>query len=121
MPLVFLEIIISWYDELCVRVKWGDQFSDWFAVTAGVRQGGVLSPDFYSIYVDDLISKLKTLNKGCHFLGTFAAALMYADDIAILAPSLMGLSSLLDACSDYCCDWDICLNAKKSKLLYFGK
>ena len=71
--------------------------------------------------MDALISKLKTLNKGCHFLGTFAAALMYADDIAILAPSLMGLSSLLDACSDYCRDWDICLNAKKLKLLYFGK
>ena len=29
--------------------------------------------------------------------------------------------SLLNACNDYCADWDIGLNAKKSKLLYFGK
>ena len=49
------------------------------------------------------------------------AAFMYADDMAILAPSIKGLRILLDACSLYCNDWDICLNEKKSKLLYFGK
>ena len=92
-----------------------------FSVTAGVRQGGVLSPDFYSIYVDDLILKLRSLHKGCYFLEMFAAALFYADDVAILAPSIKGLSALLNVCSDYCAEWDIGLNPKKSKLLYFGK
>ena len=103
------------------RVKWGEQYSDWFIITAGVRQGGVLSPDFYSIYVDALLSKLMTLNKGCYLHGVFAAALFYADDMVILAPSLKGLSNLLAACSDYCLEWDICLNPKKSRNLYFGK
>ena len=121
VPLVFLDMIMAWYDGLCVRVKWANHFSDWFSVTAGVRQGGVLSPDFYCIYIDDLIQKLKLLNKGCRYLDMFAAALMYADDMALLAPSLRGLKSLLDSCNNYCQDWDICLNAKKSRLLYYGK
>ena len=98
----------------------GDHFSDWFCVTAGVRQG-VLFPDFYSIYVDDLIYKLKNLNKGCYFCGVFAAALFYADDMAILSPTLKGLSSLQQQCEQYCVEWDICINAKKSRCLYFGK
>ena len=121
VPLIFLDIIITWYGELLCRVKWGDAYSEWFSVTAGVRQGGVLSPDFYSIYIDDLIKKLKSLLKGCYYLTIFAAALFYADDMAILVPSIKGLTALLNICDEFCCEWDICLNAKKSKILYYGK
>ena len=126
VPANFLNVIISWYSDLKCCVKWADQFSDWFAITAGVRQGGILSPDFYSpdfysIYVDDLITKLKASKKGCYYVDSFAAALFYADDMAILAPSIRGLQSLLEICGEYCAEWDICLNAKKSKNLYFGK
>ena len=121
VPIVFLDVIILWYDGLRCRVKWGDHFSEWFSVEAGVRQGGVLSPDFYCIYVDDLILKLSNSQKGCYYLGIFTAALFYADDMAILAPSIKALKTLLDICGQYCLDWDICLNASKSKLMYFGK
>ena len=121
VPLIFLDLIISWYSELHCQVKWGDAYSDWFEVTAGVRQGGVLSPDFYSLYVDDLISILRSLGVGCYYLTIFVAALFYADDMAILAPSIKGLMTLLTACDQYCKDWDICLNAKKSKILPFGR
>ena len=114
VPANFLNVIISWYSDLKCCVKWADQFSDWFAITAGVRQGGILSPDFYSIYVDDLITKLKASKKGCYYVDSFAVALFYADDMAILAPSIRGLQSLLEICGEYCAEWDICLNAKKS-------
>ena len=86
-----------------------------------MRQGGILSPDLYSIYVDDLLSELQKSRKGCYFGSCFAAALFYADDMALLAPSIRGLKSLLSICAAYCDEWDICLNAKKSKCLYFGK
>ena len=120
VPFMFLTIIISWYSDLHCRVKWGDVFSDWFIITAGVRQGGVLSPDFYSIYVDDLLSEIRKSKIGCYYGLYFAAALFYADDMALLAPSLRGLSCLLSICADYCKEWDIGLNPKKSKCLYFG-
>ena len=61
VPLIFLDIIISWYNDLSCRVKWGENFSDWFTISAGVRQGGVLSPDLYCLYVDDLIIQLKRM------------------------------------------------------------
>ena len=56
-----------------------------------------------------------------HYIGIFAAAFFYADDMTVLAPSIKALCVLLEACSSYCHAWDICLNAKKSRLLYFGK
>ena len=121
IPLIFLDLIIFWYSNLKCRVKWDDSYSDWFAIMAGVRQGGILSPDFYCLYVEDLIDILKAKNVGCHILSVFLAALIYADDMALLSPSIKGLCILLEACNDYCTDWDICLNARKSKLIYFGK
>ena len=120
-PLVFIDIIISWYDGLFCRVKWGNFYSEWFQITAGVRQGGVLSPNFYCIYVDDLLLKLKSLQKGCHIQSRFAASFFYADDMCVIAPSIKALSSLFNACEAYCIEWDIGLNAKKSRNLYFGK
>ena len=101
VPIVFLEVIMSWYDGLQCRVKWDGQFSEWFTISAGVRQGGVLSPDFYSIYVDELISIIQRSNRGCYVNNVFMAALFYADDMALLAPSIKGLSLLLKICGDY--------------------
>ena len=121
VPLVFLDIIISWYSDLSCRVKWGEHFSEWFAISAGVRQGGVLSPDLYCLYVDDLIDNLKKLGKGCHLFNRFAATFFYADDMCVLAPSMKGLETMLKLCESYCLEWDIALNAKKSRNLYFGK
>ena len=103
------------------KVARPDFFFPTVSVTAGVRQGGVLSPDLYNIYVNKLICILQASGLGCYAYGIFAAALLYADDICILAPSLRGLQKLLDICSAYCSDWDICLNPKKTKNMVFGK
>ena len=120
VSLCFIDILITWHDGLWCRVKWDGHMSDWFPIHAGVRQGGVLSPDLYSLYVDDLILILKSSGAGCHYIRTFAAALFYADDMAVLSPSLKGLQKLLDLCSSYCEEWDIRLNASKTKNLFFG-
>ena len=58
IPKILLDVIIFWYSDLKCRVKWDDLYSEWFAVKAGVRQGGILSPDFYCLYVEDLIAIL---------------------------------------------------------------
>ena len=120
-PKIFIDIVITWYDGLYCHVLWNGAYSSWFNVTAGVRQGGVLSPDFYGLYVDELFKILESSGIGCYYLNRFAAALMYADDMALIAPSLKSLQKLLTLCERYCIEWDIKLNAKKSKNLSFGK
>ena len=121
LPKSFLDVLINWYNGLQCRVKWGSFYGDWFLISAGVRQGGILSPDFYNIYVDDLIRMLQESKVGCYISDIFAAAIFYADDMCVVASSLRGLQKLLELCSAYCSEWDICLNVKKTKNLYFGK
>ena len=121
VPLTFLNVIIMWYSNLECRVRWGDTTSEWFIIEAGVRQGGVLSPVFYCIYVDDLVAILVAVGVGCYLCGKFLSILLYADDMALLAPSLKGLQTLLQVTESYCKQWDILLNTKKTKNMFFGK
>jgi len=43
----------------------------WFSILCGVRQGGVLSPYLYAIYVDDLINELRSSGYGAHIGSVF--------------------------------------------------
>ena len=71
-----------------VRVRWGDAFSFWFQIYAGVRQGGVLSPVLFAIYMDVLIVRLRDAGYGCRLVNEFYGCLVYADDILLLAHTL---------------------------------
>ena len=113
-----LHILCSFHHN---RVRWGDCLGDWFAIQAGVRQGGILSPDFYSLYIDDLVTILSDAGIGCHVKNLFLSILLYADDMCLLAPSLKGLQRLLQLTEKYCVEWDVMLNSKKSKNMQFGK
>ena len=78
---------------MCVR--WGGTYSTFFSVTNGVRQGSILSPYLFNIYVDDLSVALNACRVGCCVGKILINHLMYADDLVILAPSVSGLSKLL--------------------------
>ena len=53
------------------------------------------------MYVNDLINALKKSRVGCHIIDMFVAAIMYADDLALLAPTRLSLQTLLDICYAY--------------------
>ena len=74
------------------RVRWGDFLSD--GVTHGGAQGGILSPRFFILYIDDLSIALSTSKYGCTFGGCPVNNLSYADDMAILSTSAATLQKL---------------------------
>ena len=121
VPLCILNLIIYWYSNLTSIVKWNGVFSRAFSVGSGVRQGGVLSPHLFAIYLDDLISILRKLKIGCHILDVFISAIAYADDICLLAPCRSALQTLLDACENYGKLWCLSYNPSKSKTMFFGR
>ncbi len=60
---------------LCVtlRVRWESTQSSYFNVSNGVKQGGVISPILFCIYIDGLLVELEKsgvgLFMGCIFSG----------------------------------------------------
>ena len=100
---------------MCVR--WGNSVSKGFKVTNGVRQGGILSPYLFNIYLDDLSITLRKQYAGCKIADRIINHLLYADDLVLMCPSYRGLQDLLDICSEYADKHDIKFNTKKSVVL----
>ena len=85
-----------------------------------MKQGGVLSPRIFTMYVDDIIVRLRNRGIGCHLLSTFLACIMYADDLCLIAPTRGAMQQMLEICEEFCLEFCLSFNAKKSKALTFG-
>jgi len=106
---------------MTARCKWFESHSYTFDVPSGVKQGGVLSPHFFAVYVDELICILRKLNRGCKIGNLFIACLFYADDLTLLSPIRSVMQKLLDACYQYGEKYCLSFNLKKTKTIVFGK
>ena len=72
-----------------------------FKLTNGTRQGSVLSPIIFSVYLDGLIQDLRKQGLGCHINGAWMGCFGYADDLILLSPSREVMAKMLDVCGSY--------------------
>ncbi len=76
-----------------------DEFSECFAATNGVKQGGVISPTLFCVYMDGLLTELSNSGYGCYMGGVFTGLFVYAHDHKLLTHSVYALHIV----------WHICL------------
>jgi len=120
VPYMFIRILHNWFSNLSCSVVWKSMMGDAFRVTCGVRQGGILSPILFSVYIDDIIEKMRKSGYGIYIGTQFVGSILYADDIALVSCSCHGLQKLIDICQHYGGVWDIKFNATKSQAITFG-
>jgi Reverse transcriptase (RNA-dependent DNA polymerase) len=84
-------------------------------VLNGIRQGAILSPVLFCVYFDPLLNNLNTAGVGCHIGSFFVGALVYADDLVLLAPSASAMRCILRICDEYAAQFKVVFNASKSK------
>ena len=97
-------------------VKNKNSSSDVFRIKSGVPQGSVLGPTLFLAYINDI----KHLDLKCNIN-------LFADDTVLYCsgPNLENLISSVQDDLDKICNWctfnKLCLNAKKTNVLCFGK
>ena len=89
-PLV-MRLLLHTYLEQKLCVKWNDTSSETFGVTNGVRQGGILSPLLFGVFIDNLLNKLQNSGFGCRMGHLYVGALGFADDLILLCPTEYGI------------------------------
>jgi hypothetical protein len=94
--------------------------SDYFEVEIGVRQGDVLSPWLFNIFVEGLVDKLRGKELGIRIEGRLVGIMLFADDIVLLADDEGMMQRMLDELSEWCKQYRMEVNETKSAVLCFG-
>ena len=120
VPLWFVQIMSHWYDKNVSVVRWCNTLSYRFQIKAGVRQGGILSPYLFNVYIDSLIERLAASGHGFYLLGAFLGCIVYADDILLISKTISGMQNMLDICSSMAIELNVKFNVAKSMVLRIG-
>ena len=121
IPRKILLTLHCWYSKVYVVVKWKMSLSHAVKLNAGVRQGGILSPYLFAVFVNNVLEKLSKCKLGCHVKSICCNALMYADDLLLLSISMTDLRAMVNICNDEFDELDLKINFKKSCGLRIGK
>ena len=102
-----------------VKIKFNDCLSDSWRMANGTRQGGILSPYLFNLYIDYAIRNIHSLTTGCK-LGLIPVNIIcYADDILLMAPSANGLQFLIDKLVEVISGIRLQINPNKSQYMVF--
>lgn len=119
-----LKAVKSFYvnSRACVRV--GDGVSDWFAVKVGLRQGCVMSPWLFNLYMDGVVREVnaRVIDQGVELVGENGGSLevsqlLFADDTALVADTEAKLQRLVDVFGVVCERRKLRVNVGKSKVM----
>ena len=90
-------------------------------ITRGVKQGGVLSPQLFNFYINELISTVESLEFGCRVNGTKISILGYCDDMLTASLTINNMKTIIETCVEFGKKWLVKFNAKKSVIMNCGK
>jgi hypothetical protein len=116
----FTLLLANWYNNQFAFVRWHNVQSEHFKVFNGVRQGGILSPLLFRLYVRELICKITDLRVGCNLGGFMINLLCYADDMVLIAPSWRALQYLITCLHLSAADIYMSFNIKKTVCMIFN-
>lgn len=126
-----LRMLRALYANTEATVRVNGRYSDYFSLDQGVRQGDVLSPLLFNVYINDLLDEIKRRGLGVLVPGVERdspftapvrlAGLLWADDVVLLAKSPEQLQEALDLVADWCVQWKMMVNGGKCGVMVVAK
>ncbi len=114
-------LIDNLYSNVQAKVKFNNVTTDFFEIDEGVKQGCVLSPILFCIYIHQLTKIFNENNLGVNVCNVRIGSLFWADDIVLIANNDWELQQMLDLAANFAEKWKLSFNHTKSNVLIVGK
>ena len=119
VPLFVIKLLVFWYSQQQMNIRWGNTVSSLFHVTNGVKQWDIISPVIFNVYMDDLSTALINNGIGGHIGEKTINYLCYADDTCLIALSSSAIQQLLNTCHTYSTEHFLWYSGSKSFSMCF--
>ena len=104
--------------KYCVKVANG--YTDPISSDRGLKQGCVLSPILFNLFIDDINNIFDQNCAPLSLMDVELYHLLYTDDLILMSSSPEGLQNSLNALGTYCQAWELTVNIKKRKVMIFN-
>ena len=113
-----IRVIENLYDKATSAVLFNSSIGDWFRTTLGVRQGCLLSPNLFKIFLERITTDALDDHEGTVSIACKAITnLRFADDIDGLAGEEEELANLVERLDKALTPYGMEISAKKTKLM----
>ena len=112
-----VDIVENIYSNAECAVVVNKQITNWFKVKVGVRQGCLLSPVLFNIFLEFVMDELKSLDDHLELKENMSTELRYADDTTLVATIFEKLEISTAELETACSKWGMKINASKCKTI----
>ena len=119
IPDTLTQLIEALHQSTGARVRIGSRLSGRFQSTSGVRQGCILAPTLFCVAIDWILEHM-SVRPGINIGNSNIADLVYADDTALLLPSIGDAASCLSSSSTAAAPLGLKISWEKTKLQNLG-
>ena len=113
-----IKILETLYENSKCAVTIDGKLTEWFSVLVGVRQGCLLSPTLFNIFLEFVINEIESISNNFDMKDEeFSLSIKYADDSTLLALDFEKLQVAVLELQQACLKWGMKINFDKCKVL----
>ena len=117
----FYKIVSTLYAKVKSCARANDGLTNFFSCSRGVRQGCLLSPMLFTLFLNDLNAAISSKAKGISLGSDVVHTLLYADDLVLVAETPEDLQTQLDVLKDFTENIMMKVNIGKTKVMVLRK
>ncbi|KAH6600579.1 hypothetical protein BASA50_002143 [Batrachochytrium salamandrivorans] len=118
IPAITMNFLSALYSTSNARIRSGSLLSDPFPVQRGVRQGCPLSGLLFNVFINDVLDGVAPISVPGLSQEHQQRGLMFADDIAIIAPSHESLCTSMSTITDWATRWEMSFGVAKCGIMH---
>ncbi len=120
LPPIVIRSLYDMYRKQKIQVVWKGYMSEAFETENGIKQGSVILPVLFTIYMDELLKVLEQSGFGCRIGVHYMGALSSADDLSLLCTKLYVLQKMIYICEEFGKKYGNMYSPKKSMCMKVG-